>query len=116
MSAQIAPVLMGSAAVHVLIGFISYEWLPMTKNEERPSAKREDAISNTERDIQQNRACSGVNKKYEGQTVEFRSRDSIAVGQAVLPSELCCRWMEYRGIKHLQICTPAPKNAKEGRH
>ena len=22
----------------------------------------------------------------------------------------------YRGIKHSQICTPAPKNAKEGRH
>ena len=72
-------------ALHFFIGF-AVIW-QLVKNEERPSAKRQDAISNTERDIQRNRACSGANKKYEGQTVEFRSRDSIAVGQAVIPSE-----------------------------
>ena len=47
------------------IGFRAYpsrQPLPMTKNEERPCDKREDAISNTERDTQRNRAGLGVNK------------------------------------------------------
>ena len=39
---------------------------PMTKNEERPSAKHEDAISNTERGHPAKSSLLGC-KKYEGQ-------------------------------------------------